>query len=77
MNNGKNYSVLDALTILSTVLQLENYEAEMKAAGNDDLMEELQRQDREYLDKIIQNQEQILKNQQLIISRLERKALDI
>lgn len=77
MNNGKNYSVLDVLTILSTILQLENYEAEMKAAGNDDLMEELQRQDREYLDKIIQNQEQILKNQQLIISRLERQALDI
>lgn len=77
MNNGKNYSVLDVLTILSTILQLENYEAEMKAAGNDDLMEELQRQDREYLDKIIQNQEQILKNQQLIIDRLERQALDI
>ena len=77
MNNGKNYSILDVLTILSTILQLENYEAEMKAAGNDDLMEELQKQDREYLDKIIQNQEQILKNQQLIISRLERQALDI
>lgn len=77
MNNGKNYSVLDVLTILSTILQLENYEAEMKAAGNDDLMEELQRQDREYLDKIIQNQEQILRNQQLIIDRLERQALDI
>lgn len=33
----------------------------MSQSSNDDLMRELQRQDREFLDKIIANQEEILK----------------
>lgn len=41
-------------------MQMENY-TELKAqASTDDIFKELQRQDREYLDRIIENQEKIL-----------------
>ena len=76
-NNNSNMGMLDALTILGVILQLKNYEAEIKSADNDDIMRELQRQDAEYLERIIHNQELIIQNQGLIIDRLERQALDI
>lgn len=77
MNNNSNMGMLDTLTILGVILQLKNYEAEIKSADNDDIMKELQRQDKEYLERIIHNQELIIQNQGLIIDRLESQALDI
>ena len=35
MNN--NYSLLDLLTILSVILQMQNYEEEKKSLTNDDI----------------------------------------
>ena len=58
--NGNNLDFLDMLTILSVVLQIMGYQNDMSQSSNDDLMKELQRQDKAYLEKIIDNQNKIL-----------------
>ena len=59
-NNGNNLNFLDVLTILSVMLQIMGYQNDMSQSSNDDLMRELQRQDKAYLEKIIENQNKIL-----------------
>lgn len=59
-NNGNNLDFLDILTILSVALQIMGYRNDMSQSSNDDLMRELQRQDKAYLEKIIENQNKIL-----------------
>ena len=51
---------LDLLGILSVVLQLQIMEEQKYQSDNDDIMEELQRQDKKYLDEILRNQRLIL-----------------
>ena len=58
--NGNNLDFLDILTILSVALQIMGYRNDMSQSSNDDLMRELQRQDKAYLEKIIENQNKIL-----------------
>ena len=58
--NGNNLDFLDILTILSVILQIMGYQNDMSQSSNDDLMRELQRQDKAYLEKIIENQNKIL-----------------
>ena len=58
--NGNNLDFLDILTILSVMLQIMGYQNDMSQSSNDDLMKELQRQDKAYLEKIIENQNKIL-----------------
>lgn len=58
--NGNGLSYLDALTVFSVILQMIGYQNDQMQTSNDDLLRELQKQDREYLDKIIQNQNEIL-----------------
>ena len=58
--NGNNLDFLDMLTILSVILQIMDYQNDMSQSSNDDLMKELQRQDKAYLEKIIENQNKIL-----------------
>lgn len=58
--NGNNLDFLDMLTILSVILQIMGYQNDMSQSSNDDLMRELQRQDKAYLEKIIDNQNKIL-----------------
>ena len=58
--NGNNLDFLDVLTILSVILQIMGYQNDMSQSSNDDLMKELQRQDKAYLEKIIENQNKIL-----------------
>lgn len=61
MNEGNNnLGFLDLLTIFSVVLQMSVYEETKKEASTDDLMRELQKQDREYLERIIENQNKII-----------------
>lgn len=55
-----NLDFLDMLTILSVMLQIMGYQNDMSQSSNDDLMKELQRQDKAYLEKIIENQNKIL-----------------
>lgn len=56
-----NFGFFDILALLSISLQLQVYEETKKQATTDDLMKELQKQDREYFEKIIENQNLILK----------------
>ena len=58
--NGNNLDFLDMLTILSVALQIMGYQNDMSQSSNDDLMRELQRQDKSYLEKIIENENKIL-----------------
>ena len=58
--NGNNLDFLDVLTILSVMLQIMGYQNDVSQSSNDDLMKELQRQNKAYLDKIIENQNKIL-----------------
>ena len=58
--NNNNLDFLDLLTILSVILQIMGYQNDMSQSSNDDLMRELQKQDKRYLDKIIENQNKIL-----------------
>ena len=59
-NSGNNLDFLDVLTILSVMLQIMGYKNDMSQSSNDDLMRELQRQDKAYLEKIIENENKIL-----------------
>ena len=59
-DSGNNLDFLNLLTILSVILQIIGYQNDMSQSSNDDLMRELQRQDKAYLDKIIENQNKIL-----------------
>lgn len=66
--NYNNVSFLDMLTIFSVMLQIMGYQNDISQSTNDDLMKELQSQDRRYLDKIIQTQNEILN----ILSELKK-----
>ena len=55
-----NFGFFDILSLLSISLQLEVYEQTRRQATTEDLMKELQKQDREYFEKIIENQNLIL-----------------
>ena len=59
-NSGNNLDFLDVLTILSVALQIMGYQNDMSQSSNDDLMMELQIQDKAYLEKIIENENKIL-----------------
>ena len=59
-SNGNNLDFLDMLTILSVILQIMGYQNDMSQSSNDDLMRELQRQNKAYLEKIIENENKIL-----------------
>ena len=57
----ENNSFLDALTLLSVMLQVVGYQNDIHQSSNDDIMRELHRQDKAYFEKIIENQNVILK----------------
>ena len=59
-NNQDNLSVLDFLAVFSVLLQIMGYQNDQKQASNDVLLNELRRQDSEYLEKIIKTQNDIL-----------------
>lgn len=57
---NNNLSFIDILTVFSLMLQMQNYQADLKSASNDDLLAELQKQDKVYFETIIENQKKIL-----------------
>lgn len=69
-DNSKQLSWLDLLTVLSMILQVESYEQNLKQTSNDDLLNELQRQNQEYLDKILDNQNKMINLLNDIVSKL-------
>lgn len=68
-NSDRNFDFLDLLTTIGFAMQIMNYQENRNQTNNDDLMEELQTQDRKYLEKIVQNQEKILEK----LAKLESK----
>ena len=61
MQINNNQGFFDFLAVFSIGLQIAVYEQAQRQATTDDLMRELQKQDKEYFEKIISNQEKILK----------------
>lgn len=55
-----NQGFFDLLALFSVGLQIAVYDQTQRQATTDDLMRELQKQDKEYFDKIIENQNKIL-----------------
>ena len=60
-----NFGGLDGLNFYANILQIASYQELLNQANNDDIMTELQHQNKAYLEEIIKNQTEILK-------RLER-----
>lgn len=58
--------MLDNLNTLANLVQLASYEELLKQATNDDLFEELQRQNHLYLERILANQKSIIKQLEVI-----------
>lgn len=59
--DDRGLEFLDFLAIISFVMQVNNYRELRAQASTDDIFTELQKQDREYLSRILENQEKILK----------------
>lgn len=72
MNDRNNFDFLDMLTIFSVMLQIQNYQSDLRSASNDDLMAELQKQDKAYFEKIIENENKILS----ILSQFDDMSAD-
>ena len=70
--NNNNMNFLDMLTIFSVMLQISNYQSDLKSASNDDLFAELQKQDKVYFETIIENQNRILS----ILSQFDDMSAD-
>lgn len=60
MMNGRQWSLIDMLTMFDTFLQVADFQMNVQQSSNDDIMRELQHQNKTYLEKIIKNQEEIL-----------------
>lgn len=65
-----NDNLMDILSVLSIILQLQVMEEQKNQSDNDDIMHELQLQDEKYLNKIIDNQNLILEK----LNRLTEKV---
>lgn len=61
MNSNGNFEFLDILAVVSFAMQVMNFQENQQQSNNDDIMSELQSQDRKYLSKILENQNKILK----------------
>jgi hypothetical protein len=60
MNGNNQLGFLDVLTIVSFCLQIMNVNENEHQSSNDDIMQELQTQDREFLETIVGNQKKIM-----------------
>lgn len=58
--DDRGFEFLDMLAVVSFAIQLANYRELKSQASTDDIFAELQKQDREYLSRILENQEKIL-----------------
>lgn len=58
--NGR-WSFIDMLTMFDTFLQMADFQMNVQQSSNDDIMRALENQNNAYLEKIIANQEEILK----------------
>ncbi len=69
MRNNNQLGQLDALALFSDILQVYNTYLNIKQTSTDTILKELQSQDRDYLTKIIEKQDEIIKR----LERIEEK----
>lgn len=60
-NNNGGIEFLDVLAIVGFALQIANYQENQQQSNNDDIMSELHKQNKAYLEKMLDNQNKILK----------------
>lgn len=53
LRNQRNYDGLDLLGFVSGIVSLLNYQENLKQTDNDEILEELQHQNDDYLEEII------------------------
>lgn len=58
--NNSQWSFVDMLTLFDTFLQMADFEMNVRQSSNDDIMRELGNQNKNYLEKIVENQNEIL-----------------
>lgn len=57
----QSFNLLDVITVSSLILQVIDHNRTTRQIGNNDIMRELQRQNNNYLKKILDNQMEIMK----------------
>lgn len=73
MNNNtkqQELGTLDFLAIFSVILQVSTYLNSLKEISNNQIMNEILEEKNNFLNKIIDNQEKILKQQEEILNML-------
>lgn len=65
-----NFGGLDGLNFYANLLQVASYQELLAQANNNDILRELDHQNKEFLEKIIQNQTEILNR----LERLEKNV---
>lgn len=60
MSGNTNNPFMDALALFCVFLQMADYQMNMQQSSNDDIMHELQKQNKMYFERIIENQEKIM-----------------
>lgn len=68
-NRNNQLGQLDALALFSDILQVYNTYLNIKQTSTDTILKELQSQDRDYLTKIVEKQDEIIKR----LERIEEK----
>lgn len=61
MYGNRQWSFIDMLTMFDTFLQMADFQMNVQQSSNDDIMRALEHQNKNYLEKIIANQEEILR----------------
>lgn len=61
MLNDGTFNILERLDVISDVLQILNYAENKQQTSNDRIMKELQHQNAEYLEKIIEQNKEIIR----------------
>lgn len=68
----KDTEAWEALARLANILQVANFVMNVTEASNTDILMELQKQDGDFLEKIIQNTKVLLENQKRIEEKLDK-----
>lgn len=69
---AQDFEILDIITMLSFILQIENYAHDKTEADNNTIMKALDTQNKEFLGQILENQKTIIENQQRILDLLTK-----
>ena len=74
MRNNNQLGQLDALALFSDILQVYNTYLNIKQTSTDTILKELQSQDRDYLTKIVEKQDEIIKRLERIEEKIKWKV---